>query len=142
MATTAVLNNDGRQAYASPGAVRQHGGSLPIRRCGTCGQDVVWCTSKKTGRKYLVNVSRGYLDQRFYVGSDFHDCAKRLAEIEAVNAKVEVTESKRVAMEWLEAQRTVLEELADAGAITREQYLAGRKKAREVYDEMVEKGTA
>lgn len=59
-------------AYASTGAVRQHGGSLPIYVCNTCGREVVWATSSKTGRKYLANVSHGYLGQRFYVAASVH----------------------------------------------------------------------
>jgi hypothetical protein len=60
--------------YATPGAVRQHGGSLPIYICTTCQADVVWCESTRTGRRYLVTVRRGYNNQRFYVGNDIHRC--------------------------------------------------------------------
>jgi hypothetical protein len=68
--------------FAGQGAVRQHGGSLPVYRCNACGREVVWCESKRTGRHYLVNVSRGYMDQRFYVGSNVHprNCAQLQAE--------------------------------------------------------------
>lgn len=62
------------KGYASPGAVNQHGGDLPVYVCNTCQRDVAWAESRRTGRKYLVNVSRGYLDQRFYRGNDTHDC--------------------------------------------------------------------
>ena len=62
--------------YASTGAVRQHSGSLPIYVCNGCLGDVVWCESKRTGRKYLVNVSRNYNGARFYVGSNLHKCPK------------------------------------------------------------------
>lgn len=57
---------------ASTGAVAQNGGSLPIYICNTCDREVVWATSAQTGRKYLVNVSRGHLGQRLYIGSNIH----------------------------------------------------------------------
>lgn len=60
--------------FASPGAVNQHGGSLPLYRCNTCKREVVWAESKRTGRRYLVNASEGYHGQRFYVGADIHRC--------------------------------------------------------------------
>lgn len=60
--------------WATGGAVAQHDGKLPIYVCDDCGRDVVWATSKRTGRKYLVTVSRGYLDQRFYMGQNVHRC--------------------------------------------------------------------
>jgi len=60
--------------YASTGAVRQHGGKLPIRLCKFCGTQIVWCKSQRTGKNYPVNVTRGYLDQRFYMGHNFHKC--------------------------------------------------------------------
>lgn len=65
-------------AYAGTGAVRQHDGKLPIYICNTCGREVVWATSSKTGRKYLANISRGHLDQRFYIAASLHDCGPEL----------------------------------------------------------------
>jgi len=65
------------KAFASTGAVAQTGGSLPIYICNTCEHDVVWCESKRTGKKYLVTVRRGHLDQRFYIGSQIHKCYAR-----------------------------------------------------------------
>ncbi len=69
------------QGYASEGGVRQEG-SLPTYRCNACGAEVVWATSRKTGRKYLVNVKHGYHGQRIYVKADFHprDCAEQKAQ--------------------------------------------------------------
>jgi predicted nucleic acid-binding protein len=66
--------------YASPGAVNQHGGRLPVYVCNACGREVVWCESKRTGRKYLANVTHGYHDQRFYMGNNVHprDCGEIL----------------------------------------------------------------
>lgn len=60
-------------AYASGGAVTQDG-LLPIYIHLACGRDVVWATSRKTGRKYLVNVYRGQAGQRFYVKHQPHKC--------------------------------------------------------------------
>lgn len=62
--------------FAGVGAVHQTGGSLPIYICNECGRDVVWAESKRTGRKYLANVSRGYLGQRFYIAANVHDCKR------------------------------------------------------------------
>jgi len=70
--TTAKTRRSPDGAYASTGAVRQHGGSLPIYVCNTCGREVVWATSTRTGRKYLANVAHGYLDQRYYVAASVH----------------------------------------------------------------------
>ena len=67
--------------FVGQGAVAQNGGSLPLYRCNTCLAEVVWATSKRTGRKYLANVSRGHLDQRYYIGANVHRCADRLAAI-------------------------------------------------------------
>ena len=69
------------EGFASAGAVRQHGGSLPVYVCNACGDEVVWAESKRTGRKYLVTVRTGYHGQRFYVGSDLHprDCVEQRA---------------------------------------------------------------
>jgi hypothetical protein len=61
-----------RGGFASEGAVRQNGGSLPIYICSECGADVVWVESKRTGRKYLANISRAYNGGRFYIGANIH----------------------------------------------------------------------
>lgn len=60
--------------FASPGAVHAQGEPLPIRRCNTCSQEIVFCTSKRTGRRYPVSVSHGYKGQRFYIGANVHRC--------------------------------------------------------------------
>lgn len=62
--------------YASEGAVAQDG-RLKVMACNECGGEVVWATSKRTGRMYLVNVRRGHLDQRFYAKHDGHRCEDR-----------------------------------------------------------------
>ena len=67
-----------RGTYCGEGAVRQDG-DLPIYDCLTCGAEVVWATSRKTGRKYLVNVSVGESGRRFYMKQNVHRCADKLA---------------------------------------------------------------
>lgn len=75
------------EEWATTGAVNQHGGSLRVYICNSCGDEVVWVESKRTGRHYLCNVRRGYHSQRFYIGSDIHprDCREqqqaRIAEM-------------------------------------------------------------
>lgn len=70
-------------AFAGVGAVRQVGGSLQVYRCNTCLREVVWAESKRTGRKYLCNVRVGAVGQRYYIGAEFHDCAKIMADDKA-----------------------------------------------------------
>lgn len=60
--------------YASPGGVRQHGGSLRVSECKRCHAEVAWPTSQRTGRRYMVNVRTGAKGQRFYQGNDLHRC--------------------------------------------------------------------
>lgn len=86
-------------AFASPGAVNQKGGTLPVYECNTCGSEVVWVHSAKTGRPYLVNVRRGNVDNRYYVGSEIHprDCGVQVAE----NVKAtRLAEIDRRSAEW------------------------------------------
>lgn len=66
--------------HARPGAVNQHGGKLPIYLCNTCDSDVVWCESKRTGRKYLANIYRGQGGARFYMGNQPHKCEEVLKQ--------------------------------------------------------------
>lgn len=65
-------NPDGM--YIDGGAVAQDG-KLPAYLCNTCGADVVWATSNRTGRKYLANVYRNRNGARFYVKHQPHNCA-------------------------------------------------------------------
>jgi hypothetical protein len=77
--------------FASVGAVHQTAGSLPVYICNACGREVVWAESKRTGRKYLANVSRGYHDQRFYIGARVHDaesCQRRQDEDRRIEASI------------------------------------------------------
>lgn len=66
-------------AFATEGGVRQEG-SLPIYRCNCCNRQVVWATSSRTGRRYLVDVQRGRSGQRFYVKAVAHTCPPPLPE--------------------------------------------------------------
>ncbi len=70
------------RGYATVGAVRQNGGSLPTYFCNRDNTEVVWATSARTGRKYLANVSYGYKNQRYYVGANVHKCDEVLARRE------------------------------------------------------------
>ena len=70
--------------FAGQGAVHQNGGSLAIYICNTCDREVVWATSAKTGRKYLVNISLGQGGQRFYIGSNIHRDPTPVRSAEAV----------------------------------------------------------
>jgi hypothetical protein len=60
------------QGFASVGAVRQNAGGLPVYICNACESEVVWATSKRTGRKYMAKVSRGHMQQRYYIGARVH----------------------------------------------------------------------
>ena len=73
--------------FVSPGAVAQHGGKLPAYVCNTCHAEVVWVESKRTGKHYLVDVSYGQSQNRFYIGRNFHDCEKKLALTKAFDEK-------------------------------------------------------
>lgn len=59
--------------FASPGANRQEG-PLRIVVCKYCGDQIVWATSARTGKRYPVSISHGYNGQRYYNKSRFHNC--------------------------------------------------------------------
>lgn len=116
--TTRVPN-----AFAGPGAVRQEG-SLPIYECNACGRQVVWATSSKSGRKYLVDVSKGHLDQRYYNKRNAHDCAKVLERRAAEEAAMEeFLERQRRGHEFADRMLDARRRL-DAGELTEEEFLA------------------
>ena len=70
--TTAQVNpENGRPIYVGEGAVRQQG-SKKLYECNTCHRDVVWLTSKRTGKVYLASVYSGEVS-RYYV-SQPHVC--------------------------------------------------------------------
>jgi hypothetical protein len=70
--------------FANEGGVAQEG-PLPLYVCNACREYVVWATSSRTGRKYLVTVQRGYHGQRYYNKRNVHprDCAERKAARDA-----------------------------------------------------------
>lgn len=76
--TTAFKNEKGENVYVGEGAQAQDG-RLKLYTCNTCQREVVWATSKRTGKVYLVNVQRGYNDQRFYMKNVPHRCEDVLA---------------------------------------------------------------
>jgi hypothetical protein len=75
--------------YATPGGVNQHDGKLPIRTCDRCGRDIVFPTSRRTGKRYPVTVSRNSMGARFYMGHNLHgrDCGER-AEAERAEMRL------------------------------------------------------
>lgn len=71
------------QGYASPG--RAKGSDLPIYICNKCHADVVWATSSRTGRKYLVTVSRKRSGNPYYMANFIHTdqwCSDQVNKIE------------------------------------------------------------
>jgi len=109
MKPTARTRRSPDNGYASTRAVAQNGGKLPIYICNACNKDVVWCESKRTGKKYLVTVRRGHLDQRFYIGSQIHECPM---EGDKAVKNAEIVELKR-AIKTLNAD----EDYSDAGLL-------------------------
>ena len=131
MSRTSRIPNE----FASQGAVNQNGGTLPLYRCNACRAEVVWATSKRTGRKYLCGVRHGYLGQRYYVGADLHTnaiCEARNADVEAAAASVVDVSMDRTSADTLrhiaaEVLRKSCKHsltLHKAGTITDDQYLA------------------
>lgn len=87
-ARTQRLIENGHAIYASDGGVAQEG-PLPIYICNACRSQVVWATSSRTGRKYLVSISHSQSGARFYIKRNAHprDCGERLeAELAEVRA--------------------------------------------------------
>lgn len=66
-----VTDANGTQISAGPGANAQDG-ALPVHQCLACESEVVWAESRRTGKRYLCDVYRGYMDQRFYVKASAH----------------------------------------------------------------------
>ena len=103
--------------YASPGAVSQRGGSLKVCNCATCGNEIVFPTSARTGRRYPAEVSTGYRGQRFYVGANVHRCAEVMAKRQAaINTERRGTERVATIADMQARFR--------AGTITKAEYLA------------------
>lgn len=76
--------------YASNGAVSQEG-SLPVVTCRRCGMDIVWVESRKTGKKYPVNVSNYHRSDALYYRKDHvHQCTQDEQERYAARQEQEV----------------------------------------------------
>jgi hypothetical protein len=106
-------------AFASMGAVRQNGGKLPIYVCNTCHHEVCWATSTRTGRKYLVNVRRGNLDQRYYIGSDIHRCEEAMAVVNAIREEQAKHDAGQAVLGAMRSMRAKLTH----GEITEDEYM-------------------
>jgi len=113
---TDILNEYGRQSYASDGAVAQ-GGSLKMKRCGACGGEVVFVQSKKSGKWYLADCFRKYNGGYYYVKASphFKTCAERQERQEAYRIHAERQELGEMVtdrfIEWLD-------QTSDAGGDT------------------------
>lgn len=114
------MTNPQSTQYASPGAVNQTGGRLPIKHCKRCHAAIVWCTSKRTGKGYPVNVSTGYHDQRFYIGSNVHRCEPVLALQAALDANDAAMTEAKAKVDTL----MVMQDKLAAGEITRDDMIA------------------
>ena len=84
---------DGKQAYASGGAVAQDG-SLKVYYCGKCGRRIVWATSARTGGKYLVNVFDKNSGGMHYVKNQLHTCEQEIKETTATAEEINVIAAK------------------------------------------------
>ena len=63
------------------GGLNNQDGALEVVFCSRCGAHVVWATSKRTGKKYRVDVRISERGNRYYVKSDFHQCKDEDIEI-------------------------------------------------------------
>ena len=97
-----VTDANGVPVNAGPGANAQDG-LLPVHKCLACESEVVWAESRSTGKRYLCDVYRGYLDQRFYVKASAHfaTCEKIRSE-KADRRRAEAAADDREAYESFE----------------------------------------
>lgn len=120
------------QGFASTGAVRQNGGSLPIYICNTCGGEVVWCESKRTGRKYLANVRHGHLGQRYYIAANVHgDCADLIEREAAYAAR---NDANQAALTAFLADLRALRAQVTAGTLTEAEYATAAEARTAEYE--------
>ena len=115
-AECAPTDKDAQPKYVGEGAVRQDG-SLKLMRC-QCGQDVVWATSKRTQRKYRVNVSRGASGARFYAKRNVHKCD----EYRAYMAQFAEADDRRTEGAALVDAMDLLQRTHAAGKLTDDEY--------------------
>lgn len=109
---TQRVYREGNPMSVGPGASTQDG-TLPLYECTTCGREVVWATSTRTGRKYLADVYQGQV-VRYYVKRSPHKCQDHLAP----RARNELHD---FAMDWNRATVKTSRAIAaglKAGAIT------------------------
>ncbi len=98
MTTTATTRTRRGSGFASPGAVKAQGETLPVYICNGCQSEVVWAESKRTGRRYLVSVSTGRSGQRYFIGANVHKCEdaeskQRRHEVEQLTAEIVLLEA-------------------------------------------------
>lgn len=109
-----------RRATASEGAVRQDG-TLNVFHC-SCGAEVVWATSRTSGRKFLASVWKGESGARFYVKGSVHTWAshdERVARSAAEAERLAAGEGMVAAIETLQdlkrQYRKTVDVMEDAG---------------------------
>ena len=128
---TTVARDEHNQALYISGGANTQDGVLKLYVCNTCHRDVVWATSNGTGRKYLANVFRGHLDQRYYVKASAHTCEP------AIDTPAGPTEAL---LRSLKAQLSLVAEIRQqalaAGQI--ESYEKARDKARALRAQIAE----
>jgi hypothetical protein len=113
--TAEMRQQEAQTKFASDGGVSQEG-MLPIRRCKFCDAEIVWATSKRTGKRYPVQVQHGHLSQRFYAKHIVHKCPTA-EEIEAQAVLGRKAENTRAMIERFH-------ELSDAGEWDKAQEVA------------------
>lgn len=134
------MNNTEQVQYATGGANFQDG-ALPICNCKHCGNEIVWATSNRTGKKYPVDIQNGYNNQRFYIKSNFHNCRaldpKAIREDKIARLEEQYQEEIVKMNEWFMGILT-------GGTATKEEIVAAtfecdakREELRARYDEMI-----
>lgn len=122
--------------HVSMGGVRQNGGLLPLYTCNACGAEVVWATSNRTGRKYLVTVGRNYNGARYYRGDNIHP--RNCGEVRAAAVAEEIAkQDARKARAAMVLQKSIAasQRLYKAGTITKDQYMADLEMFEREYNE-------
>jgi quinol monooxygenase YgiN len=122
---TPVLRPNGRPMTADAGATAQ-GKPCQIKKCGACGDYVVFVQSAKTGKWYLVNTYRyGGDNEAYYYQKNsphFTTCANRVKANETLDA--EINEERKM-QRRAAALKAFMEETQAAGIeMTREMYSA------------------
>jgi len=111
---------DGRIVKPSADAGAAVGPTLPVYECNRCGRKVVWCESKRTGRKYLAHVAHHTsdgmsVDSFWYNAGSVHTdeacqaaqdrTAANLAHMDEIDTAAErAAENTRIAIETCYAE--------------------------------------